>query len=395
MSDVVIANYHARSAKGEIFNNPMTSERRIYETSLSNWTNYYGPAIDSDNNPIPTTGFDHTGTMSGERILQGIWYYPLPDLSDWLVGEAILKARANTLLTEADLLASLGESKETISFVTSNVGRLVRNFQRYRRNKLLIVRDFKRLSKRLQRRKKTEHLDKLLNIWMELRFAVRPMYYDVKQYVDYAGRDRAFTRKTGRGRTSGSKFYSDSGSSGAVFETVRVHWRQTTQIVRTVRAGTLIDIEMDGLKRELAYLGADNPFLSGWELVPLSWAVDYIFNIGDLISAHAPRVGIRELASWVTVTDDVTQLVDVTNLTAKGNPDTPRGRDISGSGFKRLSYRRTTRTPSPGIPVLPSLNPKLSAAKLVDLLAVGKGLWGMIVSDRPSKRRIRSYRATK
>jgi len=88
---------------------------------------------------------------------------------------------------------------------------------------------------------------------------------------------------------------------------------------------------------------------TAWELVPLSFIVDRFVNIGDMISAITPRVGIRNLATGYTVKTTRKLTRKVSNFVV---PSQSYIAERDGSGMDTLIEEAYYRYPDIGVPTL-------------------------------------------
>lgn len=89
--------------------------------------------------------------------------------------------------------------------------------------------------------------------------------------------------------------------------------------------------------------GFDKPLAALWELTPWSWAVDYIFNVGDLINDF--EEGIDDLFQFTVVDAGISSKIDLTSYSR-------RSRTLHGGGVHTFpgetsTYSRFRREPLP------------------------------------------------
>jgi hypothetical protein len=134
--------------------------------------------------------------------------------------------------------------------------------------------------------------------YMELRYAIRPLIYDVNGIIAVLEKDtRLYDRFTGRGSASATA------STGDLIEGHSIEWNATADTERSAtyyvsaRAGVLYHVNVN----QLRLLGVDQLLETAWELIPFSFIVDWFVGVGQAIAAATPTIGATQLASWVTV----------------------------------------------------------------------------------------------
>lgn len=211
--------------------------------------------------------------------------------------------------------------------------------------------------------------------WMEGRYAIRPLIYDTKGLIALAGKHAYKHRQTFRGSAS------DSGTSAPVTGTAtwskdvncKVNFARTAQRTLSARAGVLTSVDVPAF---VTLAALDQPFEALWELVPFSFVVDWFLNVGKTIAAWSPNVGLRPLASWVTVFDTVSQVSSITGsysiwVPPTGNFTVVKTFEASDGSYSRIVSSKT-RTINPQLHPLPRFDVKLDVAKLLDLVIIAK-----------------------
>jgi len=364
MRDVVTPNFHKKLNRGEIINNPKIYFKREFVEEAA------------------TTSFTHSGSGGGhgrmgkylsDIITMSSFTGELDDIDDFLsevvgidVSVAVSKAWANVSVSEAAALASLGELPENIRWIASLLNRMVQT-----------VRFFKSKKKRLQVLKKYSKpgaiADSLSDLWLEFRYAVRPIAFEMKQAITALQSEvNKGQRQTARGFDDDSSYQNSGdtflwGSSWSYAD-----YQSTESYTLDYRAGVLYDIEND-INGLLALWGIDQPLEAIWELTPFSFMIDWIFNVGHVISSWSVNSKLHPLCSWVTVNyqSNVTASVTGSTLDTSGVITAMTG--YTGSLIDKLLISR--RFTEPSKPVFPSFNLKLDTAKILDLATIGRGLY--------------------
>lgn len=357
MDDVVTPNFKKIVGNGGIINNPMTrttlyEERRdlVYERQkvyrLSGGTNWTGYRTSGDNWWVSMldTALPAVLSLSSQESL---------------VDAAVRQAHANIELSQAAILASLGEGRETVASMVSVLKRAAK-----------IGRAFKKLNIKALRSELAPK--ELADRYMELRYALRPLVYDAKQIAAaYSGKELPKVgRQTWRGYKEDFRadvqpnvvIYSDAGTI--------VYGRTESHTTLQVRAGVLTAIEaISGLN----VWGADSILETVWELTPYSFVLDWIFDLGETLASFTPEMGVKKLASWVVtelVTFQSVEVVRAENIFPSGATAYYDVFQLSGKHTRRTST--VVRVPEPSRPILPQFRLKLDLLKLLDLAIMGR-----------------------
>jgi hypothetical protein len=350
--DNVIPNFAARKARGEVFMNDMKSVTHITEGSVEAYTNI-GYRI-SDGTLVQY----QSGTSNHELLLSDgsglIGFIGTPSINiDSLVDQAVSASYANINQSSFLALASAAEAKETIRTVTN----LYRRAFKFLRGGLAVK---KKLAQGLMTSAQAA------NAWLEYRYGIRPIFYEVKNAIEafstYGDKPRASYRSFVESEDSTS----DTANATNWSTADRTIARSASRHVK-VNAGVLVDVLMDSIGVETAF-GLNKPFETAWELVPFSFVIDWFFNVGDTLASWTPEAGFRVLGSWVTVDDIVVRANTLASVTPKRSD---WSQTINAGPFTRSEYKRTvTRYAHPDRSLVPSLNVRLNASKLVDILAL-------------------------
>lgn len=354
MTDEVVPMFKSRVMNGEIFSNAMTHS---VITDVA-------PVPTAYNRALVTT---YLGKLSGD-VWSGSWPITSGELGSFiipsqdagwnadvesLVSKAVTESHARVSANEMMILATAGELDKTIASLGSILMRVTSIVLAARRA------DLKYLKRQISWKELSDR-------WMEVRYALRPLGYDVRGILRGIKAKSAHTRETARASDALSWYKEDTynvyGSGSGYNATIK----RTVTVTTSVRAGVLFDLE----KSALNIWGADKIFETAWELLPLSFIIDWFFNVGSTIAAWTPDVGIRELASWSTVKHSS---IAVNSLVSISNASSPNYRnEFSWSGEKSHSEIWTIRKPNPALGLLPSRRIRLDASKLLDLVIIGR-----------------------
>lgn len=363
-TDVVTPEYSRRISRGEVITNPYHSER--YETTPPAPT--FASRIETFNSAWMADGqmqvFEVGWKLGGLLVPFALSSRGAPALLDRIEGAAEAKAQlCSTVVTQAHAnvdesemlaLATMAEAGKSVEFLVNTFHRAIRIGRAARKLQ------FRRLKREISRR---EFQDR----YMEARYAIRPLIYDVHGVVN-ALQTKAGSRirKTFRAGDRNSMSTDDMVymwpvADNCMFADVK---RSITSTV-SVRAGVMCDLDIS----KLHAFGGSKLIETAWELAPLSFIFDWFGNIGTTIGAWAPKAGVNQLASWIVSR----QIIEATNEVVAVYPHT---QDQPNTAVNTASLgpvkwgTRTTyveRIPSPSLSMWPKVDINLDAYKLTDL----------------------------
>jgi hypothetical protein len=385
MKDEVAPGFAKKRRQGQIVMNDMESERHILEYPRSyynarNYTYDIGGSLISDVGAYlseDVSGAEHVGPRffvnrsTGEK---GSLMASLPSPSMPTADQVLTKAVANAAETDALALVTMAEAKKTVASIkaASNV--------------------YHRIYQYMSRLKKSDftpsgalrHVGTGLAIWLEVRYGLLPLYYEIGGYANIARNigKKNRTRFTSRaeGQVTVDPVVEDSVST---FYTER----KTTKRVRRrwIQAGILVEPVAQNVEA-ITSLGIDRVASSAWELVPFSFICDWFFNTSQVIAAHEGRFTMRDLGTWVTTIETV---ISEFSLTTQGRDWVDMGPQRRYVGVYnrefscREEYRFTVRKANPKVPLLPSFQLRLDWKKCLDLAAIS----GQVLSGIARARR--------
>lgn len=393
--DRVTPRWHDLKNSGGIANNPMKQTVTIRKDKFTSLYIYDSMNVKVNSDPaewklISALTAGNQSSLALCEAKGGYLESPAIDSED-LIDRAVTKAQANVSLNEAYALVMLGESRKTVLSMISITKRLIK-----------ILRSIKRLdseyllksAKKYEARQLLKQLSgkELADRYMELRYALRPLMYDIAgtaAALTYDA-DKQKARNTFRGneykvkRVEQTDTYSNGNWPGPDIGSSNNWSRDWTARRRTkhsvdVRAGVLTELEATN---SLPVWGLMEPIESAWELIPFSFIVDWFINLGDKICAWTPDFGLKHLASWSMVTDTVVKEFQIMGSSATlptGNSDYAPLEHVNlfgKEGYCSETIITRTRTPNPGFSVIPSINLNLDMLKLVDLLIIAKSFLG-------------------
>lgn len=365
MNDVVTPKFFTESKKGHIFNNPMDRLENIETDPVLNYyaANLYTVAENCSGTMkdlqrgTRTVGTMPTSLFTKDSVGDQYWA-PVPTIDkDSLIQKAVAQSYANIDVSEVLSLVSLAESKKTVTSMGSILFRLLRIIKASATLRLNVV--AKELSAK-----------ELANRWMELRYAIRPLFYETAQVINAINHDSTNDdRFTFRGYAS--DFSSSAIQRAAANGDLRYTLYASADREVEVRAGVLTSIKDIST---LNVWGFDRIVESAWELVPFSFVVDWILNVGQTLSSWAPNFGVQQLASWYVVRDTTSRHTWIGNdvhFVSCATPSVECYASLDSPGRTRLT-KAVDRVVGTNRYTLPSFNIRLDVAKLLDLVIMGR-----------------------
>lgn len=193
------------------------------------------------------------------------------------------------------------------------------------------------------------------NEWLQQRYGWRILIYDMlnlhKAIVDLSDNRKRFSERSGFTTTT---HFDDS------WETDHVHYKLAHTIKRTLRVSArgsaVSDIEFPRFQF--------NPIQTAWELIPLSFVVDWVFNVGRTIAGitYAFRPGEYRCATGYKM--EIEHLYE-NKISYKAS--TFLSGDRTQQGMTLVEYIK--RIPSE-ISLIPHFTLHINSLKVVDLIAL-------------------------
>lgn len=353
ITDVVSPEYRKRSGQGEIINNPLTQSKITLVDPQP--TPYLRKMINVSAGKYYGDHWEGTWPMSplelGEFLIPS-WDQEWLDSVTTLRNIAVTEAHARVTANETQVLVSAAELNKTIE----GLGVILRKVSHI----ILAARkaDFKYLARQISWKE-------LSNTWMEARYGLRPLYYEARATLAALNRPPKQKRQTFRATRSGtwSKRSTVSVTNSSAGYNASIE--KTAEVQTSVSAGILTDVTLTGLNA----WGGEQFASAAWELVPLSFVIDWFFNVGSTIAAWSPDCGTKQLASWVT-TKHVAILTN--SLVSITNTSSTTISTFSWSGVKSKREEWVLREPDPVLGVWPQRRLSLDTSKLLDIVIIGR-----------------------
>lgn len=357
-NDVEVPGWRRTLAAGGIVNNPFrqslqrTVNPGLVEFAVA-WFQPYASNIpktagyDLDGLVGPTCAYGATRVQTLDVVDASV----IAGLRQEAIDEAVTKAHANVSVAEMAGLATLAEGSKTVQSMVSILKRVIS-----------ISKSVKKLN--LRALKKEISPQELADRYMELRYAIRPLVYDVVGISEALKQPKGIARRTFRGNASRSYYRTDKLTNQVVRLNLGTDLTREVTYTVSAQAGVLAEVNVD----MVSSFGFDQPIEAMWELMPFSFIIDWFFNAGQTLAAHTPNAAISERASWVT-TKEILVAMNMSGESRCTLPSTPyTTRSGSCAPFEYGNVQKVhTREVSPVLSTLPSFQLHLDTYKLLDL----------------------------
>jgi len=351
-----IPHYHKRKRSGELL--PHTS----YE--VTDFLTEKQGGLFEFSNPA--------GTVAGVVHYDASYPWPAGSASVWSVSESevdsAIPADINDLLQVAaariyskghDIATTIAELHETRTMFKDIVRRWTSKADDITTRKTALVKKDGTLSaagKAYNKRVRGKRAKSAADLLLEARYGWRPLFSEI-QSLDQAIRE--FDRKRQRYSENVRRLVSkDTSESTLDLSNVYCDYGQKT--VKTVEVSIGASVSADIRPPQFAF----NPLVTGWEVVPLSFVVDWFIGVGTYL----------ESLSFLTIVD---QYYASSGYLVKISKDTEYFYKTPRNGYsgnvvgttKSYGFKKV-RVPSV-LPSVPQFRLNLDAWKVMDLVALG------------------------
>lgn len=372
MEDVVVPGFRKRINAGEILNNPMLQEDRYYFSvpqAAQNVSAWHSIGSWYDGWPNPEWGtqwYDVTVTLKGVGLRLIPEQLPVLKKEEQTATlDAIASAYEKLQSAELNVALMVAEGNETLAYIRQLCRRIMRLIELATNRKTLAqvaTKTWRRLRK-LHKNYSWEAKG-IAEAWLEVRYAIRPLMYDIAEAIEYfeKGNKRTGKRTTFRSRkVSEDSYDSTTTVNGATL-------KLTITTTTTARAGVLAERTLTSAMADFGFLN-----LAGvaWEKIKWSFILDWIINVSGLLYHLNPTATWNQLAGWCKTTT----LMSYSGTMSVMTPDGMKSVPIVGT--HRLCYR----DPVSG-PPLTFISVNFDTFKFIDLIALARGLRGSTTSIR-------------
>lgn len=281
-TDVVTPNFRSRVKRGEIINNPYES---ILETRGGSATG----------EQVRTRVASCTGNTVKKYVetlyVNYGWdqYQPCVDGSgEWESLRNSAKIQAGTAAvagiatTDVMGLVDIAELKKTLTMLRTPLENIREKFEQIKKSRKFA-------------KSGLTFAKFLANEWTRYRYGIVPLMLTTESILEQLSNDKVSKRFTSRGYAMREfpevvRSYNHTTTNFKSVSTGRYNGRIE------VRAGVLYEYTFS-TSAKFGLRLSDVPS-AAYELVTLSFVLDWFANVGDFIAAISPRMGVRKLASW-------------------------------------------------------------------------------------------------
>lgn len=288
-----------------------------------------------------------------------------------LAQNSVLKQAAGTTFNSALFVA---EANKTLDLLMTNAGKIARSFREIKRGRVLgqpLRETIRRamLALGLIHSKRWDPKASYASQWLEYRYGVETLVMDVRDAAEYAAskaseQPERYSWSSIKRRSStvvkdtpdGWGLLAPAYQTGIVKDPGRAF-----QKAYKAKAWLTAELETSGY-RTLQQLGFANPVGLAWELLPLSYAVDWALGIGKYLELQSSLWGLKVLDAGISLQCD--GYVEVTAVTADpgGLFWSPSWSGASSRHFRAMRYQRWVwENPSPTYRLGSGLNVKRAA----------------------------------
>lgn len=322
-TDVVTPNFAARSARGEVINNP------FYTTTVEEG---FTPVAEYRQHKTASGSGSTAKTYFGNVYYTDLNTYILPPWVDRSNLRTLAGTQAKAGIMPADVMAlvEIAEAKSTMQLITKPLDDTHRFLDRVKRSK-----GFRRYGGSLG--------GYIAANWLKYRYGLTPLALSIQDVWQLAIQDKTSRRRTSRGYAQAQSTDTDT-----LQYTYKTSWNASVareaELKCSVRAGVLYDWEFNwttasGVSfREIP--------VSLLELVPYSFVVGWFLNTSEVLRALTPAAGTRVLATWTT---ERTEYSGISHWTHTWKA--PSGYAEDSTPEYSFNKRVTTKARSPGISV--------------------------------------------
>ena len=273
----------------------------------------------------------------------------LPPIDDSRVDSVVTEAVASAQSATWDSLTFVGEFEQTVDLFTTQLERLHR-FESW------LIRKVKRRARNNRHvRSKRDLLVLFSNMWLEFAFGWQPLVRDLNDGLKALRKVGNRELFEGKSHLSFDLDDSDVVSTSNSYSTLVVSCTLTGE--RTYRGHAYAQPTSDR-----AHFGVD-PLVSGWELTPWSFVIDYFVGVGSWLQAWSPFSGAQLLGAMASIKDRYTleQELDISYFNTQSGS--------FGGVSTKIEVEHYTRFPA-SAGSLPSWNPRLTPKRIVNLVAL-------------------------
>jgi hypothetical protein len=242
----------------------------------------------------------------------------------------------------------------------------------------------KKLKSRWNRKRKLgltlswDELGEASNFWLQIRYGLRPLVYDLLNAIKALDRLGLKARQRFGYQSEVTETSALSSVAPKTIGPVTVDVRTTRTEEFMCRAGILVEPVFE-TQNLLTLVGTGEIAKGMWDLVPYSFVIDWFTNVGSILSSWLPNAFIRPLASWAVYTVTDTRIREVLEgsesmLSSYSGSPIVQGTISMSPGYAKEVFTTKIRVPEPPRAVIPSFKLKAGILNAVDLLALSTNI---------------------
>jgi hypothetical protein len=193
------------------------------------------------------------------------------------------------------------------------------------------------------------------NYWLEYRYGWRPLLMDIDNIVKQL---KEKSRPFNEGHSQAVVDLGASDSQTESYSESNVNWSATRIGTRTYRGFALA-------VGDFGTAPSFQPVRTAWELIPFSFVIDWLFDVGSFLNAITPIPGVNIRASGYSVKDEITDVVSFVHVTKPGSGYTVSSSTPSSATTTRVYYDRF-----PSDAQIPRLYSRLNQLRALDVAAL-------------------------
>lgn len=380
-TEFVLQERHTRE-RWRIFNRSCSSP------PLCNYSPPFTGVSITTRNRVPSNVFVRNDDIC-KRV--GSWYVR----DEAAIREAMISTQQSCwseAINGYDLLTELGEMEESISYIFGKQKGVADFLEKglLREGDPSLFRKFRRYNAKRLMKDADRAVRKLGSRWMEYRYALMPIIYSYRDIAD------TWDKRHSKYHTTRSQEYIPISVEPDEYEGDEYLVFSSSGSIQ-VRSTSKALYDLGSLQRLTSLIGF-NPFRTAWELIPMSFVIDWFINVGDSISA---LTGLDYSSHRVSCTSVKHSQVDVASYHRNSRENTGNGIWQSPCGpvtvhpggtfssyvcngeiFRRITerYDRTLWTrPEPAL----QFNPRLHWRRFID---------GAVLGYQPTSKKLRSLK---
>lgn len=371
MVDHVAERFYRRRRLGEIINHPMKQAKLNYKCDRVAMNTHAFKEHREPNYFSYQRTYQSSGTYPWDKV---VLHHDVPPVANVDIENlkrlSATKAFAKVNETSAQLWVTLAEAEKSIASIKSILYK-VNTLVRHAKNRYVALANLLYYAKRPKEILRLA--GEISDLWLQLRYGLRPLVYDAKNILDgikSKDKPRRMTIVAHEGDTATATRVSLADwAAGYCYATTELTSNHMISV--EVKTYLLVEFTLDlgGYEFGLASIMG-----TAWELIPLSFVLDWFWNVSNLLASWEPVQRGRVINSGQvvrvnSVTAEQIALVPSRHLSSLGMVCS-----ASGGGKRITTNQSVERIVELEKPILPAIKLRLNKAKLLDLAALTRSL---------------------